>query len=79
MAKTGDSIRVTFGLNLHNIEANLSLVAIVRAVLDDETIKESGAPLAHFWLEFVDIGPNDKMLLQSMVYQKMIEHPQSLL
>lgn len=77
-AATGDSIRLTFCLKLHNIEANLSLVAIVRAVLDDETLKQSGTSLAHFGLEFVDLQPNDQMMLQSMVYQKMIEQPQSV-
>jgi c-di-GMP-binding flagellar brake protein YcgR len=78
MAETGDSIRLTFRLKLHNIEADLSLVAIVRAVFDDETLKQSGTSLAHFGLEFVDLQPNDQMILQSMVYQRMIEHPQSL-
>ena len=78
MAKTGDSIRLTFRLRLHNIEANLSLVAIVRAVFDDETLRQSETSSAHFGLEFVDLQPNDQMLLQSMVYQQMIEHPQLL-
>lgn len=79
MAATGDSIQLTFRLKLHNIEANLSLLAIVRAVLGDEKIQQSESPLAHFGLEFVDLQPNDRMLLQSMVYQKMIEQPQSLI
>lgn len=78
MAKTGDSIRLIFHLQVHNIETNLSLTAIVRAVLVDEPLKQSGTSMAHFGLEFVDLQPNDQMLLQSMVYQKMIEHPQSL-
>ena len=78
MAAVGDSIRLSFRLKLHNIEADLSVLAIVRAVFDDETLKQSGTSLAHFGLEFVDLQPNDQMMLQSMVYQQMIEHPQSL-
>jgi c-di-GMP-binding flagellar brake protein YcgR len=78
MAETGDRLQLDFRLKLHNIEANLSLPAVVRAVLDDETLRQSGSALAHFGLEFVDLQPNDQMLLQSMVYQKMIEDPQSL-
>jgi len=78
MAAVGDSIRLSFRLKLHNIEADLSVLAIVRAVFDDETLKQSGTSLAHFGLEFVDLQPNDQMILQSMVYQKMIEQPQSL-
>lgn len=42
-------------------------------------IQQSESSLAHFGLEFVDLQPNDRMLLQSMVYQKMIEQPQSLI
>lgn len=79
MAETGDRIRLTFHYKLHNIEASLSLVAIVRAVFDDEMLRQSDSPLAHFGLEFVDLQPNDHMLLQSMVYQQMIENPQSVI
>lgn len=78
MAKAGDQLRLEFRLKLHNIETNLSLTAVVRAVIEDEALKQSGTTLAHFGLEFVDLQPNDQMLLQSMVYQKMIEDPQSL-
>lgn len=78
MAETGDSIQLTFKLKLHNIEAELSVAAKVRTVFDDETLKQSGTSLAHFGLQFMDLDPNDQMLLQSMVYQHMIERPQSL-
>ncbi len=77
-ADIGGSLRLAFKLRLHNIEASLSLRAVVRAVIEDEALKQSGTTLAHFGLEFVDMQPNDQMLLQSMVYQKMIEQPQSL-
>jgi len=78
LAATGDSIRLTFRIKLHNVDADLSLLAVVRAVFDDARIKQTETSLAHFGLEFVDLQPNDQMLLQSMVYQKMIEDPQSL-
>lgn len=78
LAATGDSIRLTFRIKLHNVEADLSLLAVVRAVFDDARIKQTETSLTHFGLEFVDLQPNDQMLLQSMVYQKMIEDPQSL-
>ncbi|APW43732.1 flagellar brake protein [Rhodoferax saidenbachensis] len=77
-AEVGDVMRLNFRLKLHNIETTLTLRAAVRAVIEDEALKQSGTTLAHFGLEFVDMQPNDQMLLQSMVYQKMIEQPQSL-
>lgn len=78
MAQVGDRLGLGFTLKLHNIETSLSLTAVVRAVIEDEALRQSGTTLAHFGLEFVDLLPNDQMLLQSMVYQKMIEDPQSL-
>lgn len=78
MAETGDTLRLSFKLKLHNIEAELSVAAMVRTVFDDETLKQSGTSLAHFGLQFVALDPNDQMLLQSMVYQHMIERPQSV-
>lgn len=79
MAEAGDSIQLGFKLKLHNIEAELSINGKVRTVFDDETLKQSGTSLAHFGLQFMDVDPNDQMLLQSMVYQHMIERPQSLI
>ena len=78
MANMGDTLRLSFKLKLHNIEAELSVAAVVRTVFDDETLKQSGTSLAHFGLQFVGLDPNDQMLLQSMVYQHMIERPQSV-
>lgn len=78
MAEVGDSIGLSFRFTLHNIEASLSVGAIVRTVFDDETLKQGKSSLAHFGLEFVDLKPNDYMVLKSMVYQQMIEDPQSL-
>lgn len=78
MAEAGDTLHLGFKLKLHNIEADLSVAALVRTVFDDETLKQSGTSLAHFGLQFVALDPNDQMLLQSMVYQHMIERPQSV-
>jgi c-di-GMP-binding flagellar brake protein YcgR len=78
MAQEGDTLRISFKLKLHNIEAELSLACLVRTVFDDEALKQSGTTLAHFGVQFVELEPNDQMLLQSMVYQHMIEKPQSV-
>lgn len=78
IAEVGDTIQTTFNLKLHNVETRLSLRAIVRAAFDDDTLRQSGTSLTHFGLEFLDLQPNDHMILQSMVYQKMIEEPLSL-
>lgn len=78
VAEKGDSIRLSFRLKLHNIEMDMSLNAVVRTIFEDGKLKQSGTSLTHYGMEFVDLQPNDQMLLQSMVYQQMIERPQSL-
>ncbi len=79
VAETGDTLVLIFKLKLHNIETELSLAAVVRAAFDDENLKQSGASLSHFGLQFMDLSADDQMLLQSMVYQNMIEQPQSVI
>jgi hypothetical protein len=75
LAEKGDSIKLSFRVNLHNIDAYLTVNAAVRAVFSDEAVDNSGAVLIHHGLEFVDLQPNDSVILQSMIYQQMIERP----
>lgn len=78
MAAEGERLTLGFRLKLHGIENNLTVQAVVRAILSDEKLEQSGTSLVHFGLEFVDLQPNDQMLLKGMVYQKIIEDPQSM-
>jgi c-di-GMP-binding flagellar brake protein YcgR len=78
MAELGDTLRVAFHMILHKVKVELALVAKVRAISGDEAADKVDSPLAHFGLEFIDLQPNDQMLLQSIVYQQMVERPQSL-
>jgi len=78
LAEKGDTIKVSFRVNLHNIDAYLTVNAAVRAVFTDEVVDGGGAALIHHGLEFVNLQPNDSVILQSMIYQQMIEHPHTL-
>lgn len=78
MAELGDTLRISFHMVLHKVKVELSLQAKVRAITGDDAAAKVDSPLAHFGLEFIDLQPNDQMLLQSMVYQQMVERPQSL-
>jgi c-di-GMP-binding flagellar brake protein YcgR len=79
LAGKGDLLKLVFGLKLHGVDSPLSVTAKVCTVFIDEALVHGGGTLAHFGLEFVDLSPNDHMLLKSMVYQQMIEHPQELI
>jgi c-di-GMP-binding flagellar brake protein YcgR len=78
IAAMGDVLQMKFQIKLHNVDIPLTLLATVRAVFGEETTAVGAVPLAHFGLEFTDLQPQDQMVLQSMVYQQMIERPQSL-
>ena len=73
----GDAIKLSFRLLLHGHEVFLSLNAVVRSQIVDETATIKKA--AFFGLEFVELNSNDCMVLQSMVYQQMIEQPQTVM
>lgn len=78
LADLGDTVQMKFQIKLHNVDIPLILRATVRAVFGEETPAVGAVPLAHFGLEFAELQPQDQMVLQSMVYQQMIERPQSL-
>lgn len=78
LAEKGNALKVSFRINLHNIDAFLTVSAVVRAVFSDDALDNSGARLVHHGLEFVNLQPNDSVILQSMIYQTMIEHPHAL-
>jgi c-di-GMP-binding flagellar brake protein YcgR len=78
IAEVGDAIEMKFQIKLHNVDIPLVIRAVVRAVFGEESAVAGAVPLAHFGLEFAELKPQDQMVLQSMVYQQMIERPQSL-
>lgn len=70
-----DVLNLAFRVQLHNIEAFLSIKGVIRAVLSDD-ISQNGP--ARYGIEFQSLQPNDSVILQSMIYQQMIENPQKL-
>ena len=84
LAKKGETIKLSFRIKLHAVDALLTVSAIVRAQFSDEIPSherfDSVPPhVTHHGLEFVDLSPNDSLILQSMIYQQMIEQPKSVL
>ena len=79
IGQKGGTIRVAFRVNLHSIETLLSITAIVRAQFVDESSASSKSHLINHGLEFINLQPNDTLILQSMIYQQMIEQPQTVL
>ena len=78
LAAKGDTLKVSFRVNLHNIDAFLTVNAAVRAVFSDEVDDKNTAAMVHHGIEFQDLQPNDSVILQSLIYQQIIEQPHTV-
>lgn len=74
----GDILNLAFRVHLHNIDAYLSIKGAIRAVLGGNAADESKPGLIRHGIEFQELQPNDCVVLQSMIYQQMIENPHKL-
>ncbi len=79
VAEKGNTVKLSFRITLHTVDAMLTVDAIVRAQFADETSGNASSGMIHHGLEFVDLQPNDSLILQSMIYQQMIEQPKTVL
>lgn len=73
----GQTVQLSFRVNLHNLDAYLTVNAIVRSIFDDEAEGASKVMFKH-GIQFQNLPANDSVILQSMIYQQMIEQPQTL-
>lgn len=75
----GDMLNLAFRVHLHSIEAFLSVKGAIRAVLPEQSSELNATPdYTRYGIEFQELQPNDSVILQSMIYQQMIENPQKL-
>lgn len=79
IGKKGDTIKLAFRVTLHAIDALLNITAVVRAQFTDDAPANGRNNFVHHGLEFVDLQTNDTLILQSMIYQQMIEQPHSVM
>lgn len=75
----GDILHLALRVHLHNIEALLSVKGVIRSVSNGDTSDASKSPLIHHGIEFQDMQANDQIIMQSMIYQQMIENPHKLI
>ena len=80
LGNKGDDLNLAFKVHLHNVDAYLSVKGIIRAVLSGEAAPDAQkAGLIRHGIQFKDLQPNDCVVLQSMIYQQMIENPQMVM
>jgi hypothetical protein len=73
----GDVLKLSFRVQLHNVDAYLSVKGIIRAVINDDVEAAKSGFIRH-GIELQELQPNDSVILQSMIYQQMIENPHKL-
>lgn len=78
LGNKGDILNLAFRVHLHNIDAYLSVKGIIRAVLGGDIVDASPPGFTRHGIEFQELQPNDSVVLQSMIYQQMIENPHKL-
>ncbi len=74
----GDVLRLAFRVHLHNVDALLSVNGVIRAVFEDDNPNPGRPAFIHHGIEFQDLEPNDSVILQSLIYQQMVENPHAL-
>jgi hypothetical protein len=79
LGNKGDIINLSFRVNLHKIDALLSIKGLICAVLTGDAVNAANPDFVRHGIEFRELQPNDSVILQSMIYQNMIESPHQLM
>ena len=80
LGEKGQKVRLTFRVKLHRMDVVLTTNAIIRSIVrDDETDDKAQPAMVHHGIEFQDLQPNDCMILQSLIYQHIVEQPHTLI
>lgn len=75
LGKKGDILNLVFQVNLHKIDALLSLNGVVRTETSAEDMDIPGQEITRYGIEFQSLQPNDMIILQGMIYQQIVECP----
>jgi hypothetical protein len=69
-------IQIAFSFELHGVPVSLELRAQVHG--KKSTAAHDATPRHQYGVEFRDLQPNDRLILGSLVWYEMYEHPQSV-
>jgi c-di-GMP-binding flagellar brake protein YcgR len=78
LAEKSQTIVLSFRIYLHNMEAYLTTKAIIRNIFANEENGNEDSLKFHHGVQFLELQPNDSVILQSLIYQQMIEQPHTL-
>lgn len=78
LGKKNDTLNLAFRVNLHKIDAFLSIKGVIRAIHRGEAADISDPEITRYGIEFQNLQPNDTIILQSSIYQQIVESPHQL-
>lgn len=78
LGSKGAELNLAFRVQLHNVDAYLTVQGVIRAVLNEDASDAAKSGMFRYGIELQNLQPNDSVILQSMIYQQMIENPQNL-
>lgn len=67
----GEAVKLAFRIELHDVAREIESRAVILNARNDGDAN-------HYGVEFRDLPPDERMILRSLVYQHIIEHPRSL-
>lgn len=79
LCQKGQAVRLSFQADLHDVSNPLVLNGIVRNTVGEEGKDGEGTTTFDHGIQFQDLAPNDRVILRSLIYQQMIEQPNSLI
>jgi hypothetical protein len=77
MGEVGDMVRIAFRVRLHEVDSDLVLAAVIRNRYA-EYLQEGGVESVHHGVEFLALTAAENMVLESLIYQQMVENPRNI-
>lgn len=74
IGEVGELLRVVFRVRLHGVDSDLTVDAFVRNRYA-EYIQTGGVVAVHHGMEFSMLAATDSMILESLIYQQLVENP----
>ena len=79
LGATGDALRLDFEATLHDVDTPLSVEALLlNVVRSDDLNREGTEEMFRHGMEFRNLKASDRMIIKSLVYQQIIENPNSI-
>ena len=76
IGEVGDLLRVVFRVRLHGVDSDLTVDAFIRNRYA-EYLQSGGVAAVHHGVEFSALAATDSMILESLIYQQLVESPRA--